>query len=149
MSAARRLCSVPLPALIALAPFLVAYACDARADTIGINTVSMHSSNSDGRFNELNLGVYYKHSSGFGGGVFDNSLNRLSAHADYTTPEWHYLSLTAGLATGYCLPIVPIAMASVRIPIDRQYSLRVGYVPASWADARYPDVATLMLEKEF
>jgi hypothetical protein len=140
---------MPLPALIALALFLVAYACDARADTIGINTVSVHSSNPGNRFNEVNPGIYYKHSSGFGGGVFNNSDNRLSTHAEWTTPEWHYLSLSVGVATGYCEPIVPAAMASVRIPINHDYSLRLGYVPASLADKSYPDVTTLMLEKEF
>jgi hypothetical protein len=145
----RRLHGMPLPLLIALVLFLVAYVSDSRADSVGLNLVSAHSRNPGNRFSDINPGVYYKHASGFGGGVFNNSYRRTTFHVDYTTPEWHYLSLTAGVASGYADSLVLAGMASVRIPIYSSYSLRLGYVPASWISASYPDVTTLMVEREF
>jgi hypothetical protein len=145
----RRLHGMPLPLLIALVLFLVAYVSDSRADSGGLNLVSAHSRNPGNRFSDITPGVYYKHASGFGGGAFDNSYGRTTLHADWTTPEWHYLSLTSSIATGYRDSMVFILMPSARIPVYRAYSLRVGYVPASWVDAKFPDVTTLMVEREF
>lgn len=141
---------MPLPLIIALVFFLLTNWSEVRADTIGMNLVSEHSPNPHRQFQDVNPGLYYKHASGFGFGVYWNSYDKLAGHVDYTTPEWHYLSITGTLASGYPqLPILPIIMPSVRIPIYREYSLRLGYIPASLVNKDFSDVKTAMFEKEF
>ena len=116
--------------IVAIVLALVAGA--ARADTIGLHLGSYHPQHPADRprYNDLNLGAYYRADDGWQVGAYFNSIRRPSVYAGWT---WSHdvgavsVGLLAGLVTGYRAgPILPFAAPSVAVG-----AWRLSFVPAT------------------
>lgn len=93
----------------------------AHAGTIGLHLVSYHPEHPHDRprYNDLNLGAYYRANAGWQVGAYYNSQRRPSVYAGLA---WSYdagpasVGLLAGLVTGYRAgPVLPFAAPSVAV----------------------------------
>ena len=78
----------------------------AQESIIGVNLLSLHDRPG---YESFTPGVYYRAPSGAGGGLLQNSIGRVSLHAEWTVqtdPLWRGLrvGVTAGFITGYNAP---------------------------------------------
>lgn len=114
---------------IALALALVAGS--AHAGTIGLHLGSYHPEHpTGGRYNDANVGAFYRADAGWQVGVYHNSVHRPTVYAGWT---WSVpvgpvsAGLMAGVATGYRVaPVVPFIAPSVELA-----GWRLTLVPAS------------------
>lgn len=103
------------------------------ATTVGLHLHTIHAS---AGYNDTNPGVYVVADSGFGAGIYRNSINKTSVHLDYTLRSGPW-ALTMGAVTGYGKPR-PLLIPSVAVGM-----LRLSLIP-------YKSGALhLSLEKEF
>lgn len=105
-----------------LACALVTLCSLSQAQTVGMHIGTYHM-NRDAGFNEINPGVYYKHSNGLTAGLYHNSEGRLSIYGGVTA-ENQYVGATLGVVTGYS-QITPFIIPFVKLP----YGYRVAYLP--------------------
>jgi len=95
---------------------------------IGLNLVSLHSA---GGMNNVNPGLYAVSQSGYAGGLYQNSHDRLSVWAGrkWETRVVHGVSagVVAGVITGYGKPS-PLLSPSVALKVDG-LTYRLNYAP--------------------
>jgi len=74
----------------------------AKADevTVGLHLASVHIPSYSYQ-NNFNPGFYARFDNGVTVGSYYNTLRRASIYAGWTTPEFAYVSVTAGVVTGY------------------------------------------------
>lgn len=84
------------------------------------------------RFNEDNTGLGYKSADGLLAGVYRNSNDRNSAYLakEFATDPLYGLraTLTAGAATGYSKPVMPVVMPGL-LWGNQDNEIALGYVP--------------------
>lgn len=116
----------PIRFLVSSAAALALLAPCARADTVGLHLVSVHSPQR--HFNNTNPGLYYRSDDGWTAGGYHNSLRRFSAYAGYT---WQYeaLGLTTGAVTGYQDTVQLLLVPSLRVFTHEGFSARLAYIP--------------------
>lgn len=144
-------------AALAVGVMAALVATQARADTLGVHTVSWHDRSG---YNNTNPGLVYRHgATGLTVGAYCNSESRsarfreaprcrLSTYAgmhwDWTMRPGLTVGATAGVLTGYSRAgAVPFVIPSVRIGDH----VRVIYAPV--ADPKGATVVSLLLESEF
>lgn len=87
-------------------------------------------------FNNNNYGLGYKTASGFAVGAFKNSEYSNSAYASYDYRLTEYVSVVAGVSTGYkTYPVMPVVMPTASIPFSG-FSIVLGVMPYYDPDAK-------------
>lgn len=122
--------------------------CEASADTMGLHVGTIHLPN-DGYCN-ANPGLYYRTDGGWQVGVYRNSICRASFYAGKaweTDGEGLRFGAFLGAATGYHVPIMPMALASVSMPFTGQMRARISFAPILHEKAGA--ILHLSFEKEF
>lgn len=112
---------------------LLLLAIPSQAATLGLHTVTWHEQHqaNDAPYNGINPGAYALLDNGATLGAYRNSIRRTSVYAGYTlqTPARHF-ALTVGAITGYdAAPVMPLLVASARIPLGERAALRLFAVP--------------------
>lgn len=104
--------------------------------------------------NNVNLGAYVRHESGFTAGIYRNTLDRTSVYAGYTIGD--RLALTVGAVTGYQKEIVngkTVGASGGKLTLMLAPSVRLGPVRMSYiprVGASNPcNVFHFSVEKEF
>ena len=85
--------------LVAALAGTILFACNVKAATIGIDTVSVHIPH-ESYLSGLNPGAYVRFENGLTGGAYRNSFDRLSLWAGYTAEAGPF-ALTVGAVSGY------------------------------------------------
>lgn len=105
--------------------------CSAAAETtVGMHIGSQHI-DADAKYNNFNPGVYVVHN-GWTAGTYYNSIKKVSVYGGYT---FEYpvgpgtAGLTVGAITGYWRSVNPLVAPSYAVPIGKDYSVRLFYLP--------------------
>lgn len=96
---------------------------------IGVHLGTAHSNMDVGyRPNDVNPGVYVESTSNYIAGVYYNSDRKSTV---YVGKALHYgqASVMIGVATGYNKPLVPAIIPAYNVPLAKDFSGKIWYVP--------------------
>jgi hypothetical protein len=97
------------------------------ADSLIIHGPSHHFKSSDKNSNNNNFGLGYAFSNGFNLGAYNNSNYKTTFYVAQTFPLNEAFSVSVALASGYGKPVVPAAIATWTVPIDKQWRAHVSF----------------------
>jgi hypothetical protein len=114
------------PARLAFAALALAAASCAQAHTIGLHLFSHHAP--EKTYNNVNPGIYYRHTDGWTAGIYRNSLRHTSVYAGYT---WKYkaLDVTVAGVSGYFHTVQPLLVPSLSLGTWGGVTPRIAYIP--------------------
>ena len=103
-----------------------------QAATLGVNLYTHHVA---GELNNTNPGMYVVLDSGWGAGVYRNSIRQTSVHVDYTSCSGSASDLvqpciTIGAVNGYKSDLYPAYLRPLVLPSVRVNYLRITALPA-------------------
>ena len=97
---------------------------------VGVHVGSWHS---EPGFNNANPGAYVRTADGWTAGVYRNSIQHTSVYAGWTTgtalADGVRAEVTLGAITGYQIPLLPMAIPSVRFALGDHLGARLILIP--------------------
>lgn len=96
-------------------------------DTVGAHTLTRHDPSNGA--NDINFGGFAVTDKGFLVGGYYNSHHRMAYYAGWTTPEWYRMKVSVVGVTGYFAPVTVIAIPSLKLWQEKDWSLWVSGSP--------------------
>ncbi len=118
--------------VLAFVAMLVLLSPPSSAGTLGLHLATAHFGAPQGeRLESSTPGLYFRSDAGLTLGAYSNSYGDTSTYVAWTwQTDDHRFAVTAGGVTGYsAVSVMPLLVASVRVPITRRAGLRLAVLP--------------------